>query len=293
MKVVIVESPAKARTIRGILGSGYRILATAGHVRDLPRKTLGIEMQGLQPQYIIAPGKRKTIRQLREATATAEAVYLATDPDREGEAIAWHVTELLSLPASVPVHRVAFHEITCDAVKGAFDRPRDLDRSLVEAQQARRILDRLLGYRVSPLLWERISGAGKLSARRVQTAALRLVVEREREIEAFVAEEFWEIVALLTPLPRRTAALSFEARLRCIGDKRPEIANRDQAEAIVRVLENADYTRRRYIQKRKPKPVGRSCPECGAGLVIRTGKRGQFVGCSGYPTCRQTEALAA
>jgi DNA topoisomerase-1 len=255
-KLVVVESPAKARTIRGILGPEYRVLASMGHVRDLPRKGLGVDLeQNFRPRYVIAPGKRKTVKQLREAAHQISALYLATDLDREGEAIAWHVLRLLKLPKRVPVYRVTFHEITPAAVRAAFQNAGRINQDLVEAQQARRILDRLVGYRISPLLWRRVKGGKGLSAGRVQTIALRLVVDREREIEAFEPVEYWTIEALLAqqipdPIP-------FLAQLYRIGKEKPDLKNRDDAEAIIQALEGAVYwvesvkTKR---QKRRPPP---------------------------------------
>ena len=256
-QLVIVESPTKAKTIRGILGSGYRVLASMGHVRDLPRKALGVDIeQSFRPRYVTAPKKRETIKRLRAAAREASAVYLATDLDREGEAIAWHVLHVLKLPKDVPVHRVTFHEITPAAIHAAFQQPRQLDQVLVEAQQTRRILDRLVGYRISPLLWRRVKGGRGLSAGRVQTIALRLVVEREREIEAFEPVEYWTIEALLAqqipdPIP-------FLAQLYRIGKEKPDLKNREDAEAIIQALEGAVYwvesVKKRRQERRPPPP---------------------------------------
>ncbi|NLF11459.1 MAG: type I DNA topoisomerase, partial [Anaerolineaceae bacterium] len=243
-RVVIVESPAKAKTLAGILGPGYRVLASLGHVRDLPPKELGVDVaNGFRPRYVTARGKQKTIRRLREAVQGAEEVYLATDPDREGEAIAWHVLQATKPPRSVPVRRVAFHAITPAAVREAMDRPGQIDERLVEAQQTRRILDRLVGYQVSPLLWRRVrrtprpakGSGGGLSAGRVQTAALRLVVDREREIEAFVPEEYWTLHARLAqqvpePVP-------FLAELWRIAGKKPDLRTEADVQAIVDELD--------------------------------------------------------
>ncbi len=246
-KLVIVESPAKAKTIGSILGRGYRVRASMGHIRDLPRKALGVDTEsGFQPHYVTAPRKKKTVEALKEAAADAEALYLATDLDREGEAIAWHVLQVVrrALPKGTPVHRVTFHEITKDAVARAFSQAGTLNRALVEAQQTRRILDRLVGYSISPLLWRRIRGAKGLSAGRVQTAALRLVVDREREIEAFVSIEYWSIEALLAQ--QIDAPTPFLAQLWRIYDEKgvarePDLKNREDAEAIVDALEGAAY----------------------------------------------------
>ncbi|HSJ55927.1 MAG TPA: type I DNA topoisomerase [Anaerolineae bacterium] len=239
-QVVIVESPAKARTLTGILGRGYRVVASLGHVRDLPAKELGVDVeQGFRPRYVTARGKQKTIQKLREAAQGAETVYLATDPDREGEAIAWHVVQVLKLPRGVPVRRVAFHAITPGAVQEAMRAPGQIDERLVEAQQTRRILDRLVGYQVSPLLWRRVRGgrpprkgrSGGLSAGRVQTAALRLVVDREREIERFVPEEYWTLHARLAQ--QIEGAVPFLAELWRIAGKKPELKTEADVQRIV------------------------------------------------------------
>ena len=234
-----------------------------GHVRDLPRKEMGVDIEkAFRPRYVTAPGKRKTIDRLKQAAGDAEALYLATDPDREGEAIAWHVLQVLrrSLPKGTPVYRVTFHEITRGAIQAAFDRATALNDKLIEAQHTRRILDRLVGYSISPLLWRRIKGLGKqargLSAGRVQTVALRLVVDREREIEAFVPVEYWSIEALLAqqindPKP-------FIAQLWRIYDdegrpQKPDLKNRDDAQAIVDALEEALYWVDQVETERKPR----------------------------------------
>lgn len=238
--LVIVESPAKAKTLSGILGPGYRVVASLGHVRDLPAKDLGVDLDaGFSPHYVTAPGKLKTIQRLRQAAQGAATIYLATDPDREGEAIAWHVLQVLKLPKGTPVHRVAFHAITPAAVQAAMDQPGPLDKDLVEAQQTRRILDRLVGYKVSPLLWRRVKGgrAGPrkkgsgLSAGRVQTVALRLVVDREREIEAFVPEEYWTLEAHLAQ--QMEGAASFTAELWRIGRDKPDLKTQADVQRIV------------------------------------------------------------
>ncbi|MCR4405635.1 MAG: type I DNA topoisomerase [Anaerolineae bacterium] len=253
--LVIVESPTKARTIQPLLGSNYHVLASMGHVRDLPQKELGVDIEnGFTPHYVTAPKKREAIKRLKEAVQEAGAIYLATDPDREGEAIAWHVLQVARPAAGVPVHRVTFHQITPAAVREAFQQAGALNMALVEAQQARRVLDRLVGYKVSPLLWKRVSGKG-LSAGRVQTAALRLVVEREREIAAFVPVEYWSLHARLQQ--RVAEPVPFLAELWRIGEEKPDLKNRADAEAIIQSLQGADYavdqveTKR---QERQPDP---------------------------------------
>src|SRR3954463_15332389 len=193
--LVIVESPTKAKTIGKYLGSGYDVKATIGHLRDLPTRELGVDVDnGFEPKYVTIKGKTKTLSELKKAAKAASAIYLATDPDREGEAIAWHVADQITPAKRVPVHRVLFEEITRDAVVAAMQSPTAIDEKRVEAQQARRILDRLVGYKASPILWRTIKTG--LSAGRVQTVALRLIVEREREIRAFKPQEYWTIEAL-------------------------------------------------------------------------------------------------
>ena len=197
--VVIVESPAKARTLSRILGSGYNVLASVGHVRDLPKSKLAIDVDAdFAPDFVIPRDKSAIVKQIREATSTAETIYLATDPDREGEAISWHLMQAAGIPED-RMRRVVFHEVTETAVRRAFDEPRAIDVDLVNAYQARRVLDRLVGYRLSPVLWSKVRKG--LSAGRVQSAALRLVVDRETEINAFVPVEYWEIDAGLATQP--------------------------------------------------------------------------------------------
>ena len=203
--LVIVESPAKARTIERILGSNYVVKASKGHVRDLPKGSLGVNIEnGFAPSYSVVKDKQAVVRELKKLGESASSIYLATDPDREGEAISWHLVKAAAWDkGSTPLHRVVFHEITREAVKEAFDHPRDVNIELVNAQQARRILDRLVGYQISPLLWRKVQRG--LSAGRVQSVALRMVVERERAIESFVPREYWAIEADLQKT-RRTKA---------------------------------------------------------------------------------------
>src|SRR5688572_26922862 len=209
--LVIVESPAKARTISKYLGRGFSVEASMGHVRDLPKSTLGVDTENnFNPQYVVPRDKSQTVKGLRQRVQAAKAVYLATDPDREGEAIAWHVREVTGAGSGgQPVHRVEFHEITPGAIQSAVANPRELDMDLVDAQQARRVLDRLVGYRLSPLLWKKVRRG--LSAGRVQSVAVRLVVEREREIEAFVPVEYWSIEADLSKRPSGNKKDAFHA----------------------------------------------------------------------------------
>ena len=235
-RLVIVESPAKARTVGRILGRGFTVKASIGHVRDLLKSQLAVDVENnFKPTYRVPKEKQAVVRELRQAVKEAEEVYLATDPDREGEAIAWHLTEVADIPAS-KLRRVVFHEITEPAIREAFAHPRGIDMQLVHAQQARRILDRLVGYKLSPLLWEKVRG--RLSAGRVQSVALRLIVEREREIQAFVPEEYWTIAVELSKLDDERA---FRARLvRYLGAE-PDLKNEEQVRPLVAELEDALY----------------------------------------------------
>ena len=207
-KLVIVESPAKAKTISKMLGTSYQVKASLGHVRDLPKSDLGVDVEhGYVPKYVVPRDKQAVVKELKSAVKSASTLYLATDPDREGEAISWHLLQATGVDGS-HVKRVVFHEITKEAIQQAFSEPRDIDMNLVNAQQARRILDRLVGYKISPLLWKKIHKG--LSAGRVQSVAVRLVVDREREIEGFVAVEYWSIEA---ELARSATEASFRAGL--------------------------------------------------------------------------------
>src|SRR5690606_12619176 len=189
--LVVVESPAKAKTIEKMLGKGYTVQASYGHVRDLPKSKLGVEVEeNFAPHYVIPTKVRKNVTKLKELAKKADLLYIATDEDREGEAIGWHIQKVLDMPPE-KVRRVAFHEITKEAIDEAFAHPRQIDEHLVDAQQARRILDRLVGYKLSPLLWKKI--LRRLSAGRVQSVALRILAEREREIKSFNPEEYWKI----------------------------------------------------------------------------------------------------
>src|SRR4030043_923684 len=190
-KLVIVESPAKARKLSKILGSRYSIKSSVGHIRDLPPSKLGVDVEnGFTPKYVIPKEKKKVVKELKEASQKASAIYLATDPDREGEAISWHLIESIGIN-NIPTHRVVFHEITEEAIKAAFNHPRQINMDLVNAQQARRVLDRLVGYKISPLLWRKIRRG--LSAGRVRSVALRMIVEREGGTQKFVPVGDWTI----------------------------------------------------------------------------------------------------
>ncbi len=229
--LVIVESPAKAKTIGKYLGRGYRVKATIGHVRDLPEKKLGIDIEnGFEPEYVTIAGKEKTLAELKSAAHDSKEVFLATDPDREGEAIAWHVADQIKRRGGAPVRRVLFHEITKDAVQRALAGAGQIDEKKVEAQQARRVLDRLVGYKASPILWKTVKKG--ISAGRVQTVALRIIVEREREIRAFKPVEYWTIEAQLQKGEQR-----FTGRLHHLDGKKPEIGKEADAREIVSEVE--------------------------------------------------------
>ncbi len=248
--LVVVESPTKAKTIGKYLGRGYTVKATVGHIRDLPTRKLGVDVDnGFEPQYVTIKGKTQTLSDLKKSAKGARAVYLATDPDREGEAIAWHVADQLDTTA--PTHRVLFHEITKDAIQEAMKSPGRIDDQKVYAQQARRILDRLVGYKASPLLWKSIKTG--LSAGRVQTVALRLIVEREREIRAFVAQEYWSVAALCAH-----GGQEFEAELKKIGGHNPQLHTEAEAGAVVSALKKLPFVvtkvEKRHRKKRPAAP---------------------------------------
>jgi len=237
--LVIVESPTKAKALRQYLGAGYTVRASLGHVRDLPAKELGVALDaGFKPTYHLVPRARKTLAELRQVIAGCDTVLLATDPDREGEAIAWHIAQACQPELKGKrVLRARFHEITPDAVRVAVANPSTLNMQLVDAQQARRVLDRLVGYQVSPVLWKGIIGPPGLSAGRVQSVALRLVVERDRAIEAFVPAEYWTLDAELA----QPNAPHFLARLYRIGKAPPELKNQAAAQAIIDALAGAAW----------------------------------------------------
>ncbi len=233
--LVIVESPAKGRTISKFLSADYKVLASFGHVRDLPKRELGIDVEkDFEPKYVIPTKAKKVVAELKKESAKADNTILATDEDREGESIAWHLQEALKLKNP---QRIVFHEITKEAIQGALKNPRGIDMNMVDAQQARRVLDRIVGYKLSPFLWEKV--AKGLSAGRVQSVALRLVVEREKEIEKFIPAEYWSLEALLDKSSKQ-----FGASLIKKGDKiidKLEIKNKTEADKILEDLNNANY----------------------------------------------------
>ncbi|MHB8104782.1 MAG: type I DNA topoisomerase, partial [Dehalococcoidales bacterium] len=236
-KLVIVESPAKTKTLSKILGSSYIVKASLGHVRDLPRSQMGLDIEnGFTPKYVVPKAKTKLVNELKQATKEATTIYLATDPDREGEAIAWHLAEVTG-DKKKSFQRVVFREITEEAVKEAFQHPRTIDMQLVDAQQARRILDRLVGYKISPLLWKKVRK--RLSAGRVQSVAVRIIVDREREILAFVPVEYWVIEVELS---KKQENSSFRATLLgLIPGKKLEVHTAEESKAIENALKQAAY----------------------------------------------------
>jgi DNA topoisomerase-1 len=247
--LVIVESPTKAKTISRFLGKGYIIASSYGHVRDLPKSKLGVDVDNnFEPQYVMPVKAKKNVAELKKQAAKADIIYLATDEDREGEAIAWHLAELLK-PDPKKTKRIAFHEITETAIREALEHPRELDYNLINAQQARRILDRLVGYELSPFLWKKVVKG--LSAGRVQSAALRLVVEREREISSFNSEEYWTIEGIFSK-----NKIEFSAQLNKLSDKtldKFDIHNTSQADDIVKQIKNVKKWQITSLEKKEVK----------------------------------------
>ena len=233
-KLIIVESPSKANTIKKFLGSNVKVVASMGHVRDLPKSKLGIDVEhDFEPQYINIRGKANLINSLKKDAKNAKVVYLATDPDREGEAIAWHLAYLLGIPEDA-VCRVTFNEITKETVKESMKKPRKIDKNLTDAQQARRVLDRIVGYKISPILWKKVKRG--LSAGRVQSVAVKLIVDRENEIESFIPEEYWNILATLSKNDDK-----FIARFYGKDGKKIELHKKEEVDEILQNLKNAKY----------------------------------------------------
>jgi len=234
--LVIVESPAKAKTIKKYLGKKYSVIASMGHLRDLPKSQLGVDVDNnFEPKYITIRGKGELLAKLKKEAKSAKNVYLATDPDREGEAISWHLAQVLGIDEK-QAYRIAFNEITKNAVSEAVKNPRKIDKDLVDAQQARRVLDRIVGYKLSPLLWKKVKKG--LSAGRVQSVATRLIVDREREIEAFIPKEYWTLIALLN---QQKSKVKFEARFYGNNKGKIELTNGEQVAKIIDEIKGADY----------------------------------------------------
>jgi len=245
--LVIVESPAKAKTINKYLGKDYKVIASMGHVRDLPKSKLGVDVDaGFEPEYVVIPSRVKLVKELKDAAKAAEIVYVATDPDREGEAIGWHLAEELT-GSKKKIRRLMFNEITKKAILEAMKTPGEINMKMVDAQQARRVLDRLVGYKISPILWDKVRRG--LSAGRVQSVALKLICDREREIEAFVPEEYWHLTArLLAALPPE-----FEARLMRKGESAAKITNEAESKAVLKDLERASFVVSSVVMKERKK----------------------------------------
>src|SRR5262245_33851401 len=246
--LVIVESPAKANTINKYLGNNYVVKASLGHVKDLPKSKLGVDIENdFEPVYDIIPGKEKVIKELRTAAKSANRILLAADPDREGEAICQHLKEILdgNGKGKGEIFRVLFNEITPKAIRAAIEVPGRINKHVVDAQQARRILDRLVGYQISPLLWDKVRRG--ISAGRVQTVALRLIVEREREVLAFVPQEYWSITAQL----EAHEPPKFEARLAKVKGKTAEVKNQAEADHILKAVKKSEFLVDSVINKEK------------------------------------------
>ena len=265
--LIIVESPTKARTIKKFLPARYVVKASVGHVRDLPKSTLGVDVENdFTPKYLTIKGKGDVIKELKSAVKGASDVYLATDPDREGEAIAWHLAELLKLEDP---KRIELHEITKDAAMAALKEPHRIDMDRVNAQQARRILDRLVGYKISPLLWAKVRGG--LSAGRVQSVAVRLIVDREREIGAFVPREYWSLTAMLAT--GRDPSIVFPADLVARRGEKYEITKKEEADAVLAALDGASFSvasvKRREVRRNAPAPFTTSTLQQEASRKLR------------------------
>ena len=234
--LVIVESPAKVKTIKKFLGSNYSVAASNGHVRDLPKSQLGIDIENdYEPKYITIRGKGDILANLRKEAKKADKVYLATDPDREGEAISWHLATALKLDDK-KMRRITFNEITKNAVKASLKAPRDIDMTLVDAQQARRILDRMVGYRISPVLWAKVKRG--LSAGRVQSVALRLIADREADIDAFIPEEYWSLDAILKVKGEKRPLV---AKFYGTEKQKMTIGSEEELNQIIKAVDNEDY----------------------------------------------------
>jgi len=244
--LIVVESPAKVKTLQKFLGEDYVIKASVGHIKDLPENELGVDLRkDFEPEYVIIPGKGKVLRELKKATKGVEDIYLGPDPDREGEAIAWHIAEEIG-DEDKNIYRVLFNEITKKAVLDALSRPGRLQQSKYEAQQARRILDRLVGYQISPVLWEKVRRG--LSAGRVQSVAVRIICEREREIQNFVSKEYWSLTATLKG---RNSPIAFDAQLVKWKGKKAELANGSEALALKKALESVPYMVSKIVEQEK------------------------------------------
>ena len=280
MNLIIVESPTKARTLSRFLGKEYSVEATMGHIKDLPKSELAVDLEkNFEPKYLAVEKKADSIKKIKDAAVRSDKIFIATDPDREGEAIAQHVKEILTDHGPLTtdqLKRIVFHEITKEAVEEAIVNPRGIDVHLVDAQIARRVLDRLVGYKLSPLLWKKIRRG--LSAGRVQSVAVRLIVEREREIEAFKSEEYWEIFCQLRTQNPELKTEDLTVQLVKVGEKKAEVKNEQEAKAVVTDLEKAGYkvfdVRKRQVRKNPYPPFTTSTmTQAGARLFGWSAKR--------------------
>ena len=234
MKLVVIEAPAKRETLKKYLGQGYEVFATKGHIRDLPVKSFAIDINNnFEPHYENKPDKKELISELKHKADKAEEVLLATDPDREGEAIAWHIANVLNLDTNKKC-RIQYNEISKNAVQKALKSPREIDLNLVNAQQARRVMDRIVGYKLSPIISKKV--APKLSAGRVQSVALKLVVDREKEIENFKPEEYWTVTAF-----HEKSKIAFKSTLQSYKNKKIKLENKDMVDEALKVIKNSDF----------------------------------------------------
>ena len=273
-KLIIVESPAKAKTIGRYLGKGYKVEASQGHVCDLPKSQLGIDPDNdFEMKYITIRGRGDILSRIRKEAKNASLVYFATDPDREGEAISWHLYHVLGVDENTPC-RIEFNEVTKKAVQNAIKNPRKLDMGRIDAQQARRALDRLVGYKISPLLWAKVTKG--LSAGRVQSVATRMVVDRENEINAFIPEEYWEISAECT-VNAGGKKQSFRSRLALLDGKKASVSNQQEAEKIRGMIESGTFTITDVKNKEKRKTYDEETHDgcCGCGACLRLHLRKQ------------------
>ena len=246
--LVIVESPAKAKTIEKYLGRNYKVKASMGHLRDLPKSSLGVDLDTFEPKYISMRDKTQVIKDLKAEAKKADTVFLATDPDREGEAISWHLKELLSLPDD-KAKRVTFNEITKNVVTNSIKNPRKIDENLVNAQQARRVLDRIVGYQLSPMLWHTVKYG--LSAGRVQSVAVRMVVDRENEIRSFQKEEYWHLDAVLKPENGNSFTARYFAPENC--EKKQTLRTKEETDAIIAAVSASPFRVKQVSRSQKPK----------------------------------------
>src|SRR5580765_5927059 len=246
--LVVVESPAKAKTINKYLGRNYKVIASMGHVRDLPKSKLGVEIRDdFEPSYEVIASRKKVLKDLKDAAKESDEIFIATDPDREGEAIGWHLAEELGAGNRKKIRRLMFNEITKKGILAALEKPTKINKQMVDAQQARRVLDRLVGYKISPILWDKVRRG--LSAGRVQSVALKLICDREREIEAFVPEEYWHMTArLLASVPPE-----FDARLVRKGEAAAKVRNEGEAKQVLADLERATFVVSSVAQKERKK----------------------------------------